>query len=148
MTSGNLFSTLFLPSEATRYIARKDSKHDLALFLVFMGQVFLLPSVPLGHNLDNQEGWLAYIVSIVFLLSFYSFFYIRFYREAHTFLQDVIVLSVSSRFCSFFLVGILAVTQIGIFSFLELPRLPFASLVYYMAYYLCYGWLMISCKTR
>lgn len=133
--------------EAIKYVVSSDRIYDIFFYLIFTIQTFLLPSIPSGYHSPNVEGWLGFSISMAFVFLFYPLFYLRFYKhEASDFIREIVVLSVVTRFNSFFYVGCLALVQISIWSFLKFPKLPNVSLIYYLLYYVTFATLMVSCK--
>lgn len=130
-----------------RRILNIDGKYDLIFFFIFTLQTSTLASIPSGFHSAKSEGWLGFVVTLVFDLIFYTSYYYYFYRSQYVnFIREVVVLSVVSRLLSFIITGIFAVIQIGVSSLLGLNQLSETSLIYYLFYYSLFAYLMVHFK--
>lgn len=134
--------------EVVKYVASSSGgAYDLLFYLIFTVQTSFLPSIPSGYHSPNNEGWLAFYISIVFFFLFYPLLYFKFYRHKDAnFIREIVIFSVVARFNSFVYVGCIAVIQLGLWSFFKLPKLNNASLIYYLLYYATFAALMFFCK--
>lgn len=136
-------------SEVSKYVESSDRSNDLIFYLFFIVQTTVLPSIPSGFHSPNFEGWLGFFMSSIFFFIFYPLFYNKFYRiNPHSFIREAVVLSVVARINSFFCIGLFALLQITIWTILKLPKIPYLSMFYYMAYYVTFSAMMIYCKNK
>lgn len=128
---------------------RKDNRFELLFFILFTFQTFVLPSIPSGFHSPTPEGWMGFYISTSYVILFYIFFYYSFYRSNESkdaFIREVIIFSVVARLHSFFYVGLIAFLQFIAWSFFKFPKFAFLSLIYFLLYYLIFGFLMIRYK--
>lgn len=132
-----------------KYVSNGNGKYDLVFYLFFMAQTSILPSIPSGFHSQTSEGWLGFSITAIFSFIFYPAFYFAFYRSEETkFIREIAIFSVVARFSSFLLTGIIAISQIGLWSILRLEKIPSTSLVYYIFYYALFSFLMVLYKKR
>lgn len=132
-----------------RRILLKDGKYDLLFFILLLLQISILPAIPSGFHSPNPEGWLGFSITLIFSLFFYPMYYrIRYLSQSSQFIREVVIFSVIARFEAFLITGIVALFQIGLWSFLKLERISNLSLFYYLMYYVVFTFLMILFKNR
>lgn len=127
------------------YSRDRIRKYDLLFFLIFVIQVFVLTTVPSGIRSSNSDEWYGFAVSTIFCVVFYPIIYLIFYREKeHEFIREVVIFSSVVRLHTFVFTGIIAISQMVLWSVLKLERLPHSSLIYYVIYYVIFTSLMVS----
>ena len=138
---------MLLSQKIISYASSLNTKFDLVFYLLFIVQTSTLLSVPSGFHSANPDGWLGFGITLLFTFIFYPFFYLVFYQSNKSpFLREVIIFSVVARFSSVALTGVLALIQIGLWELIRLEKIPQASLIYYVFYYLIFSFLMVSYK--
>lgn len=141
---------LFLSHEALReYISSDNKKYDLLFYIIFIIQVSILISMPVGKKIPTSQDWAGYAISSIFDLVFYSIFYFIFYfRKKSDFIKEIVVFSVVARLHSFLYICILAIIQMFLWTLLRLEKLADASMIYYIFYILLFTILMVRIKKR